>query len=347
MPKRKMPEAHQLKSGSWNAQVFVGLDENGKKIRESFTAPTKWEAEKMAAEYIVNGMKRKAGLTVADAVDGYIAAKQNVLAPSTLRGYGILRRNRLQSIMELDVRAVNSYTMQQAINEDAVKVGAKTIKEGVHLVCAALKLYDIAPVLNVTYPARKPKLKELPTAEQVIEMVRGTDIELPCMLAMWLSLRMSEVRGLQFRDLNGNVLTVCRSNIYFDGKNNVRDQNKTYKSTRKLTIPDYIKRLIEAVPHEKEDEFIVQMEYQTLRSKFYKLLEEKGYHMTFHDLRHLSASVMLMLNIPDKYAMERGGWSTNSTLKSVYQHTFSEERKQVDKKIDDYFNSLLEDNNKK
>ena len=42
MPKRKMPETHQLKSGSWNAQVFVGLDDNGKKIRESFTAPTKW-----------------------------------------------------------------------------------------------------------------------------------------------------------------------------------------------------------------------------------------------------------------------------------------------------------------
>ena len=54
-----------------------------------------------------------------------------------------------------------------------------------------------------------------------------------------------------------------------------------------------------------------------------------------------------MLNIPDKYAMERGGWSTNSTLKSVYQHTLSEERKQVDKKIDDYFNSLLEDTDKK
>ena len=65
--------------------------------------------------------------------------------------------------------------------------------------------------------------------------------------------------------------------------------------------------------------------------------------MTFHDLRHLSASVMLMLNIPDKYTMERGGWSTNSTLKSVYQHTFSDERKKVDKKIDEYLNSILDD----
>ncbi len=28
----------------------------------------------------------------------------------------------------------NSYTVQQAINEDAAKVGAKTIKEGVHFI---------------------------------------------------------------------------------------------------------------------------------------------------------------------------------------------------------------------
>lgn len=50
---------------------------------------------------------------------------------------------------------------------------------------------------------------------------------------------------------------------------------------------------------------------------------------------------MLALGIPDKYAMERGGWATNSTLKNVYQHTFSAERDQVDEKIDNYFNGIL------
>lgn len=57
--------------------------------------------------------------------------------------------------------------------------------------------------------------------------------------------------------------------------------------------------------------------------------------------RHLNASVMLSLGVPDKYAMERGGWATNSTLKNVYQHTFSEERKQVDEMIDRYFEEAL------
>lgn len=35
---------------------------------------------------------------------------------------------------------------------------------------------------------------------------------------------------------------------------------------------------------------------------------------------------MLALNMPDKYAMERGGWSNPSTLKNRYQNTFSDEK---------------------
>ena len=50
---------------------------------------------------------------------------------------------------------------------------------------------------------------------------------------------------------------------------------------------------------------------------------------------------MLMLGVPDKYAMERGGWSTDSILKSVYQQTFSSERKKIDKMIDGYFNGII------
>ena len=50
-----------------------------------------------------------------------------------------------------------------------------------------------------------------------------------------------------------------------------------------------------------------------------------------------------MFGIPDKYAMERSGWSSSSVLKRVYQHTFSEERRHVDERIDGFFNDLLRD----
>ena len=295
----------------------------------------------MADEFIKNGKKEEQKLTVGEAISGYIDIKRNVLAPSTIRGYEIVRRNRFQSIMNLDVHEVNSLNVQLAINEDAKTVGWKSINEAKNLLVTSLKMFGVRLELNVTLPAKKPIIKELPTAKQVIEAVRGSDVELPSLLAMWLSFRVSEVRGLQFGDIKGNIVTVRRSNVDLSGIDNVREVNKTYQSTRQLSIPAYIRGLIDKVPHEDKSDFIVSMDYQTLARHFKNQLKKHGLSMRFHDLRHLNASVMLMLGIPDKYAMERGGWSTNHTLKSVYQHTFSEERKLVDEKIDDYFNGLL------
>ncbi len=336
-----MAKAVQLPSGTWRVQVFLGTDENGRKRKKSITAPTRWEAEKKAEEYVEEEEKAKGRITVAQALRGYIDLKRNILSPATIRGYEIILNNRLQSIMGLDIHELNSLAMQQAINIDAASKSPKSISDAKNLVVAALKLYGVRLDLNITLPSKIPIVKELPTAEQVVRMIRGTDIELPCLLAMWLSLRISEVRGLKFSDVQNGVITVRRSKLYLGGEDVVRSQNKTYKSTRRLFVPAYIQSLIDAVPHESEDDFIVPVNYQVIRKHLKKLAEANGYQLTFHDLRHLNASVMLMLGIPDKYAMERGGWSTNTTLKAVYQHTFSEERKQVDAKIDDYFEGIL------
>ncbi len=59
-------------------------------------------------------------------------------------------------------------------------------------------------------------------------------------------------------------------------------------------------------------------------------------------LAEISASVMAKLNIPDIYAMERRGWSNTSTLRSVYQQTFDDDRQRVDKVIDDYFQRVYD-----
>lgn len=64
-------------------------------------------------------------------------------------------------------------------------------------------------------------------------------------------------------------------------------------------------------------------------------------HLRFHDVRHLNASVMVKLRIPDLYAMERGGGKTRSRLNRVYQHTFSDERLAVDAQVDEFFNSIM------
>ena len=337
-----MANAKQLPSGKWRIQVYRGKNEKGKKLKKSFTADTRWEAEKLAAEYVQEMEDAKTRITVRQAVQGYIDIKRNVLSPSTIRGYQIILENRLQSIMNVDITQLDSMKMQRAINEDAATRSPKSIREARNLVVSALKMYGIQPDFHVTLPAKQPTVKELPTAEQIIRMIHGTDIELPCLLAIWLSLRMSEVRGIQFGDIRDGVLTIRRSKLYLGSTDVIRNVNKTYNSTRRLVLPPYIRMLIDAVPHESDEDFIVPQNYQLIKKHLKKLADKNGYTLTFHDLRHLNASVMLMLGIPDKYAMERGGWSTNTTLKAVYQHTFTEERKHVDAQIDAFFEELLE-----
>ena len=96
-------------------------------------------------------------------------------------------------------------------------------------------------------------------------MIRGTEIELPCLLAMWLSLRMSEVRGLQFGDIKDGVLTIQRSKLYLGTQDVIRDLNKTYNSTRRLVVPAYIQSLIDRIPHQSETDFIVPLGYKYSR----------------------------------------------------------------------------------
>jgi len=52
---------------------------------------------------------------------------------------------------------------------------------------------------------------------------------------------------------------------------------------------------------------------------------------------------MLALNVPDKYAMERMGYSTPATLKKVYQHTMTGKRAEVNNMINSHMDEMFTD----
>ena len=49
----------------------------------------------------------------------------------------------------------------------------------------------------------------------------------------------------------------------------------------------------------------------------------------------------LSLGIVDKVAMARGGWSTDVTMKQVYQHVFQSDKQAAGNKLDKFFNELV------
>lgn len=333
-----MATAKKLPSGNWRVNLYVGKDENGKRIYRSFTAETKREAEYLSAQYNLK-RKEKPEMTVGEAIDSYISAKENVLSPTTIGGYRNIRKNQMQDLMNIPISKIDNLQIQICVNNEAKRLSPKSIRNMHGLLASALKMYMPEFTVNTTLPSKEHKIKDLPSAEEVIKAIKGTDVELPALLALWLGLRMSEVRGLRYKDISDGNITVQNVRIKFGGKVIEKSKAKTYNSTRKIKLPESITELI---PEGRPDDYIVSIPPCTLYKHFVKIIKDKtGKDMTFHDLRHLNASVMLMLGIPDKYAMERGGWSTNSTLKSVYQHTFSEKREEADDKINNYFSEIL------
>jgi integrase len=192
---------------------------------------------------------------------------------------------------------------------------------------------------RVTLPENKPQVPVIIPPSDVFNAVKGSDIELPCLLAMWLSLSASEIRGLTKSKsiVNGQIVI---SETLVDTKNGpVRKAGgKEETRTRALDIPPYIKALIDKV----DGDIIVPMSAQQIYLRLSKYLEaNKLPHISFHRLRHINASVMALLNIPAKDANERGGWKTNYTRERVYTHTFTEQRREADAKIDTYFGNIV------
>ena len=49
---------------------------------------------------------------------------------------------------------------------------------------------------------------------------------------------------------------------------------------------------------------------------------------------------MLSLGIMDKVAMARGGWSTDVTMKQIYQHVFASDRAAAGGKVNTFFETI-------
>ena len=112
-----MAKAKKLPSGSWRVLVYAGLDEQGKRKYESFTAPTKKEAEFLASEFRFKQKKKinPGDMTLGEAIDAYIAKKDGVLSPSTIAGYKKIRRTRFQELMGVKLKSLTTEALEQAV----------------------------------------------------------------------------------------------------------------------------------------------------------------------------------------------------------------------------------------
>ena len=125
---------------------------------------------------------------------------------------------------------------------------------------------------------------EMPNAGDVLRIIRCTDMELPVLLAAWLSFSMSEVRGLTAsKSISGNYITIREVVVDVNGEPIRKDMAKKPTRNRRHRIPVYIKELIDRV---QTDE-LVAISGRALYHRWIRLQKSNGMEpITFHDLRH-------------------------------------------------------------
>ena len=162
------------------------------------------------------------------------------------------------------------------------------------------------------------------TPEQVTDFVaavKGSNIEIPALLAL-SSLRCSELLDLKWTDidLQKGIIRVSGSAVYDEDGNLIhKKENKNSTSRRTVPIIPPLQEALCAATH--KGEYVVTLTPNWIYKSINALCADHGLPLVgIHGLRHSFASLAFHLNMPEKVAMQIGGWSNDATMKKIYTH---------------------------
>ena len=348
-----MPKAQKLPSGNWRVRVFTHTDRDGKKHYKSFTAPTKKEAEFMASGFYINKENAETptlNMTLQQAFDRYIESVESVLSPSTINQYDQQNRCYLKDIMHLKLSDLNNEILQKAISKEAEHLAPKTVQNISGLLSKVLKTYHKNFRYDVALPQKEKTELYIPTEEEVKTILNYTEekndpLYIPVLLASCLGLRRSEIVGLKWENVDFNNHTIKIKQAVVRGRKNklYEKKPKSFAGFRTLRMPDKLEQALLKERENNKSGSVVKITANAISDNFSICLKKLGLpHFRFHDLRHYIASIMLSMNVPNKYAAARMGHATEDMLKNVYQHIMEKKKNEVDNQMTDYFNDFFE-----
>lgn len=315
---------------------------DGRRVRKSITADTKAEAEYLAERWAASVLEeaKPENKTLREIVEMYIELKRPLLSPTTISEYERIPRNYFEGFWEIRAGALSQLKLQQMVSRECLRVGrngrqisAKSVANAWGLVSSALRQYGYE--FRVQLPERADRVVQVLSPEQILPLIVGSSVELPCLLACWCGLTMSEIQGIRREDIRDGVLYINRVVVDVDGAPVVKDRGKEEKRTRAVRLPEYILGLLASWDG-------TWLRPKSIYKDWSALLRRAGLpHMTFHQLRHVFATAGAMLDIPARVMQEAGGWKTPYTMQKVYQHTFSRDREEAYDKLDGFFSSFL------
>lgn len=332
-----MATPKKLKSGRWRVLVFSHMDGNKRRYK-SFTADTKAEAARMAAEYQAE-RRDMPDKTVGQCVDDYIESRAGVLSPSTIRSYWSYLRN-MEPVREIKLSRLTAADLQYYISNLSKRTSPKYVRNVYGLLTSAIGQYDDRR-FKITLPSRIPYEYHTPDDKDIKLLLESTypSFRIAILLAACGTLRRGEICALEYSDILYDFSAVYVHRDMVQDKDNkwvIKEMPKTSGSIRRVKLP---KEVIELLG---EGEGRIYPHTPTsITCAFTRLRNRLGLKCRFHDLRHYSASIMHAIGVPDQYIMERGGWSDDRVLKAVYRNSLKDKAKEFTDRTNKYLSENI------
>ena len=184
--------------------------------------------------------------------------------------------------------------------------------------CVGIKIKRTAPYEYDVYTVGE--------MEAYIDVAIDSIYAIPILLAALCGMRLSEICGLRWEDVNfeTNEVSVRRAAVYVKGAVIIKVP-KTPTSYRKFVAPQMVMDILRKSRGMKNAYVYPEADGSArngnaLSKRIKRFREKNGFaHTRFHDLRHFNATTMLENGISDKQAAANLGHA-NTNMTKKYQH---------------------------
>lgn len=290
---------------------------------------------KLSDRYIQEGKIGQKSGTLASAMQSYISSKDNILSPSTIRGYTQLVGMYPKWILNTNLYDLTQSDIQKAVNEYALEHSPKSTMNYSSFLLTVLKMYRPEYRPNITLPKIKQPEINLPTEDEVLKVIKyfeGTEYHIPIQLAC-LGLRRSEICALTLSDLDGNTLTIDKGAVFNkDQEVVIKDMPKTLASIRQIYIP---KSLAEEI---RQKGYVYKYKPNAINIALHKAQKRLNIPpFRLHDLRHFYVSYAHSKGMTDVDIMKAAGYGSDRIMKRTYRHSMDRENAEQKRIADSIF----------
>ena len=210
--------------------------------------------------------------------------------------------------------------------------------------------YPCAPERRVRIPRSPCQTVTLPPdSREVLEKLllrRRDTTSVGIMLSLFTGLRIGELCGLRWEDIDLKEKTLCISrtveriadlDAMYRSTKLIVSEPKTANSYRQIPLPDFLAEILENLPP-KEGNYLVSgrvdpIEPCTFYRRYRKFMAENGLPLyPFHTLRHTFATRCVEVGFDVKALSEIMGHASVTTTMAVYVHPpMAQKRKYMEK----------------